>query len=326
MAARRVAVLSAMGMLLPSELRQFGDLILRPFEAVLRRTTREEALAGGQARNFALYERQGDASDDDDGSSSYGKETQLTSSIADHSHQAFAWISSKKQLGYLHLLGDMIKQLGVNIKPLLHRLLAAVLAIADNAQRRIEELSAASHDSKATATIEGDRESEYEDGDGNSDKDAMEIENEAYQDKNVLRSLRQLAVRRLGDIFALHLPGFVYTPYIECIYECVVSPRIDMLDVENTQAPSSLLGLLHVWSSYPDYLPYLTEYNQMTIPMLIRLLSAPKVHSKVISLVLDVIEAFVRVEDVAAEATPEIVALAKSTIRAQTPELLANIN
>ncbi|KAJ2763731.1 U3 snoRNP protein, partial [Coemansia linderi] len=104
------------------------------------------------------------------------------------------------------------------------------------------------------------------------------------------RSIRQMAVKCLAKMFELQPPQFDFTPYVACIYEQVVDPRIDNLTYENTQNSSALLLLLRSWSLSPKYFPYLVDYNPLAFKMLLGILAVPTAHSSVVSLVLDVLQ------------------------------------
>ncbi|KAJ1934156.1 U3 snoRNP protein, partial [Linderina macrospora] len=145
--------------------------------------------------------------------------------------------------------------------------------------------------------------------------------------------IRQLATRGLTGLFTLQTPDFDFGPYIQCIYDVVVNPRLGLLSVENTQNPSALLLLFRSWTLTPKYLPYLTAYNPQTFGMLISILVAPKVQTPVVNLILDILQTYLdyspeqaekvfRLTPVQAEACGEI---AKQTIQDHVSQILAHM-
>ncbi|KAJ1920636.1 U3 snoRNP protein [Mycoemilia scoparia] len=316
MGARRVAVLSAITMLQSQELEQFAQLIMKPFVPILKMATNESILKSDPGHIFSLTEQSWISGSDD---------SEDAMDIEKNYTDAFVNIPAKKQLGFLRLLGDMIKQMGVRLVPVLHNSLAVVLGLIANSQRQLENKPSVAENAEKGNEDESDADADADaDDEGDEEmlnKDSQTVNtNQHYQ---ALRTIRQTAIRRLRDIFALHPPNHTFEPYIQCIYYNVISPRIDMLDIENTQGPSALLELLHSWSTHPEYLPFLVNFNALTIPMLIRLLSAPKVRLNVISLILDIIESLIKVDEYAPD---DIKDLARATVKANTSELLSHIN
>ncbi|KAJ2685344.1 U3 snoRNP protein [Coemansia sp. RSA 1285] len=134
-------------------------------------------------------------------------------------------------------------------------------------------------------------------------------------------------------MFVLQPPSFDFTPYIPCIYNVVIDPRIDTLSRENTQNSSVLLLLLKSWSLAPRYFSYLVEYNTLTMRTLFDILVAPKVQPKVIVLVLEVLQAFLdydadnAVEEgtLEADAAERCTALVSATIHGHVSQLLSHM-
>jgi U3 small nucleolar RNA-associated protein 20 len=72
----------------------------------------------------------------------------------------------------------------------------------------------------------------------------------------------------------------------------MITPRLSVLDRENTQSPSALLELFHVWTTDRDsgFVPFLVDYDPQTLPKLYDCLVATNERPSVISRVLDVVE------------------------------------
>ena len=122
--------------------------------------------------------------------------------------------------GFLKLLGDMIRILGVNLRPWLHQFLAVVV--------RILQLSSKS---VLTAQQQADADAEAE-GDGSGDEDADALDETADNDdvdgelSTVVRgkqslvlgkSIRGLCLQRLGGIIA-QFPEYPYQPWLHVVY------------------------------------------------------------------------------------------------------------
>ncbi|KAJ1731734.1 U3 snoRNP protein [Coemansia biformis] len=156
---------------------------------------------------------------------------------------------------------------------------------------------------------------------------------DAGRRKKTAREVRQVAMLCLIRMFTLMTPAFSFTPYMQCIYEVVVDPRIDSLAAENTQSSSALLRLLKSWTLSPRYLAYLVDYNPLTFPMLLDILVAPKVQPAVVGLVLDILQVFldyspetaVSKHALSAEDAEKCGALVHSTLQAHVSRILAHM-
>ncbi|KAJ2489279.1 U3 snoRNP protein [Coemansia sp. RSA 2050] len=306
MKTRRMAIFNAMAGITPAELRSFVFIGLDSFDEVLAAATPKERLAD---ELFSLSA--GDATSgmdvDSDGESSVG--------LSLGAVEAMKRVSTKAQSSYFHLFLDMVRQLGFKATPVFHETLAILLSSIGCAQR---EFDAANDDLRELASNRGTDDSiaiddaeeadvdaaaaaATEDSDDDEDANAA-ISNEEDEDsggmtlgsikrrRDSARSIRQMAVKCLAKMFELQPPQFDFTPYVACIYEQVIDPRIDNLTYENTQNSSALLLLLRSWSLSPRYFSYLVDYNPLAFKMLLGILAVPTAHSSVVSLVLDVLQ------------------------------------
>ncbi|KAJ2350833.1 U3 snoRNP protein, partial [Coemansia sp. RSA 2611] len=226
--------------------------------------------------------------------------------------EAMKRVSTKAQSSYFHLFLDMVRQLGFKATPVFHETLIILLSSIGCAQR---EFDAANDDLRELASSRGTDDSMVVDDEEEAEVDSVAAEDSDDEDdanvavndeenedsgsmtlgsikrrRNSARSIRQMAVKCLAKMFELQPPQFDFTPYVACIYEQVVDPRIDNLTYENTQNSSALLLLLRSWSLSPKYFPYLVDYNPLAFKMLLGILAVPTAHSSVVSLVLDVLQ------------------------------------
>ncbi|KAG1882502.1 armadillo-type protein [Suillus subluteus] len=181
-------------------------------------------------------------------------------------------ISLKQQSGYLTLLGDVLKNLGSRLTAYWPALLGTALDIVANAQNHLSNVTAV-------------------DADEQVDDEADEEESESGEVSNsrVLRSLRQQGLKRLADFFRCPVE-FDFTSYISASFPAIVAPRLELLDQENTQAPSALLELFYVWTSQPKYSVHLVQHDSRVLPKVLDCLVAVNVKPAVINRVFDIVE------------------------------------
>ncbi|KAG1818154.1 armadillo-type protein [Suillus subaureus] len=181
-------------------------------------------------------------------------------------------ISLKQQSGYLTLLGDVLKNLGSRLTAYWPALLGTTLDIVANAQNHLSNVTAV-------------------DADEQVDDEADEEESESGEVLNsrVLRSLRQQGLKRLADFFRCPVE-FDFTSYLSASFPAIVAPRLELLDQENTQAPSALLELFYVWTSQPDYSIHLVQHDSRVLPKVLDCLVAVNVKPAVINRVFDIVE------------------------------------
>ncbi|KAJ2888976.1 U3 snoRNP protein [Coemansia asiatica] len=304
MKIRRAAVLSAMSAVSPDELRLFVSIGLESFRAVLESATPEELVHGGSnAQPLSLEYKASDmdVDEDEDDQAIAGSDNKLP----------IDKVSSKAQISFFNLLSEMVRQLGFKTMPVLHESLVILLSSIESAQRQID---VANKEIQRLITA-ADRESsdEADQDDTGQDEDDLDVDDDEDVDeddegkllvssstdnnrgqlehrKSVARSVRHLALKCLTQLFTLQPPDFSFEPYLPSIYQIVINPRLEFLSTENTQSGSVLLRLLKSWTLTPRYFSYLTEYNPMTLKMLLDILIAPKVQPEVVTLVLDVLQ------------------------------------
>ena len=180
----------------------------------------------------------------------------------------------KQQIGYLHILGDVLKQLGPRLISSWHALISATISLTSHSQSSLEALRQDNKDPQEDKELPSE---EVEDADPQAGSSKQ------------LRTVRQLGLRRLADFFSVSV-SFNFEPYMKEVFRTVLSPRLASLPRENTQAPSALLELLYVWSSDERYATFLVDYDERVLPQVYACLTAPGVKPTVISRILDIVD------------------------------------
>ena len=184
--------------------------------------------------------------------------------------------SLKLQIGFLHLLGDVLKQLGTRLTSRWHALISATISLTSHAQGSLEALRQDNKDPDPEGDIEL------------LPEEVEEADLQASSPKQ-LRTVRQLGIRRFTDFFRISVP-FNFEPYMKEAFRALLSLRLASLPRENTQAPSGLLDLLFVWSSDERYATFLVDYDERVLPQVYGCLTAPGVKPTVISRILDIVD------------------------------------
>ena len=180
----------------------------------------------------------------------------------------------KQQIGFLHLLGDVLKQLGTRLTPSWHALVSATISLTAHAQSSLEALRQDNKDLEEDVEL--------------LPEDVEDTDLQASSPKR-LRTVRQLGIRRFADFFRISV-SFNFEPYMKEAFRTLLSPRLAYLPRENTQAPSGLLELLYVWSSDERYVAFFVDYDERILPQVYACLTAPGVKPTVISRILDIVD------------------------------------
>ncbi|KAH7883427.1 armadillo-type protein, partial [Phlebopus sp. FC_14] len=186
-------------------------------------------------------------------------------------------ISHKQRVGFLNLLGDVLKILGPRITVYWSALLGTTLTLVASAQVRV---------GRAKLAEMPDNEEDKDDG---ADEE-VDDENETDEvSMKLARSTRQLGLRRIADFFRSPVT-FDFSAYLRASFGAIISPRLPLLDQENTQAPSALMDIFYLWSSRPEYVRYLVDYDDRALPKILGCLVATNVKPAVLTLVFDIVD------------------------------------
>ncbi|KAJ7494716.1 armadillo-type protein [Mycena galericulata] len=177
-----------------------------------------------------------------------------------------AEVSEKQQIGFIGLLGDVIRNLGPRLVAYWPALLGTTIDFIARAQARINSAGRAEEEAEIDAEDE-------EDIDENSPTSSG---------SKILRSIRQLGLKRLADFLRCPV-HFDYAPYMQAAFPAFISPQ-------NTQAPSSLLELFYVWTLDGERVMFLTQYDNLLLPKIYDCLIATNVKPAVVSKIFDIVE------------------------------------
>ncbi|KAJ2918304.1 hypothetical protein MD484_g2111, partial [Candolleomyces efflorescens] len=218
-----------------------------------------------------------------------------------------AAVNGRQVSGYLTLLGDVMRLLGSRLMQFWPALLGTTIDVVAFSQARIQEL-----------VTEDDGQAEGEEREEDAEE---EDEQDAPQDEHfspkVLRSIRQLGLKRLADFFRVPVV-FPFETYLAASFKAVVSPRLEAFARENIQSPSAILDLFHVWSSNHQHAFYLVRYDGQVLPALYNCLVAQNVKPVVVDRIFDVIERVIGYAEIDQAARDEI-------LLPHTELLLANL-
>ena len=253
-ADRRAAVLSAFGACSEKELGLLVDLMLRPFG------WDHTSPASGVRDGFQLE-------------------------VVDMSDDT---ASEKQFIGFLTLLGDVLKNLGSRLLGYWPALLGMTINLTGTAQVRI---------ASSTGQIIPEEKEEEEIAGATDDTpvdefeivEAVETGDPSTSSSKLIRSVRQLGLKRLADFFRIPVI-FDFTPYMHTIFAALITPRLPALDKENIQAPSALLELFYVWTVDGVHIPQLVDFNDETLPRIYDCLIATNVKPTVVSRIFDIVD------------------------------------
>lgn len=189
-------------------------------------------------------------------------------------------VTDKQVIGYLTLLGDVLKNLGSRLVPYWPALLGSTIDILHSAQKRIDALMREG----AEDAVEVEEGEDLEDI-GTKDDD----HNPMITSTKAVKSIRQLGIKRFTDFFKCPVP-FDFSIYLPAAFNSFITPRLPNLDKENTQAPSALMDLFYAWSSRNEHIVFLVQHSDTLLPKVYDCLVAVNVKPSVIMRVFDIIE------------------------------------
>lgn len=195
-------------------------------------------------------------------------------------------VAGRQQLGFLTLLADLLRYLGPQTVSHWPRLIGMTIKLVRDAQKRL------THEQDTSV-----------DAFGSTAEDETEEIAEPEKGAIPLRHIRSLGIKRLVQ-FVQTTTTFDFSPYLSAIFASIISPRLDKLEIENTQAPSGTLDLIAALAASPETALALVEYDNRTLPKVFACMTAVTVKPAVIGRVFDIVEALLEEGD---SATTEIV-------------------
>lgn len=216
--------------------------------------------------------------------------------------EAVSTVPKKQQIGFLTLLEDVLKVLGSRLGESVVRLFRFTVSFTGLAQQELQH-------------------SVPEEAEDVENNEGMDKENEESDSPSILRQTRltrQLGVKRLTQFFRLPT-DHSFSSYMPEVYRTVITPRLELFDRENTQAPSGLLELFDSWTMHPDKVMYLVHYDDRTLAKIYDCLVATNVKAGVLMKIFDMIERILAFSE-------EDESMTEALIRPYMPGLLANLS
>lgn len=201
-----------------------------------------------------------------------------------------AGTSDKQRVGFLILLGDVMRSMGSKLLLYWPSLLQTAIDLTAGAHAKL-----AAHPSSSDAAAAEDEEV---DADADPENEAEDNDQEAEDgtpaadgvSTRTTRHIRQLGLKRLSDFLKSPIESFDFRPFMAKAFPLFISPRLDAFPQENAAGPSTLLNLFWCISSRFQYTHFLVEYNDQTLPQIYRCLVVQGVKTETISRVFDIIE------------------------------------
>ncbi|PWN47862.1 hypothetical protein IE53DRAFT_334725 [Violaceomyces palustris] len=172
--------------------------------------------------------------------------------------------STRRQNGFLSLLGDTLKYMGAALQPYWSDLVGVTINLTHHAHLSVLESSASAVGTSVSAATAP------------------------------ARSIRQAGYKRITDFF--RKPStFEWSPFLTTLFGSLISPRLPALRVESTQSPSAFMELLHVWASKPETIRLLAAFDGSLLTNLYACLAVTSVKPPVVSRILDIVERIIAV-------------------------------
>ncbi|KAI6100638.1 armadillo-type protein [Pisolithus sp. B1] len=196
-------------------------------------------------------------------------------------------IGAKQQIGYLNMLGDVLRGLGARMVEWWPALFGTTVSMVATAQTR---LSSYKVEPPSEDQIQvGERREDEHPSEDNEWEERSDIEGPVLDMNDVpevsardARTIRQLGLRRLTDFFRASVV-YDFSPFLRATFDTIISPQ-------NTQAPSALLEIFASWSVRHEYAHYLVQYDGRVVPKVLDCLVSPGVKPAVVNFVLDFAE------------------------------------
>ena len=191
-------------------------------------------------------------------------------------------VAGDKQItGFLMLLRDVLKILGSRLVKYWPVLIEMTIGLTSAAQARAAGLE--------EGVEENNIEGILDDLDLPQDTVVSPSSSPPSSSSPKIVRSRQLGLKRFADFFENPV-NFDFSSYKKPAFASFVTPRLPVLDRENTQSPSALLELFHVWTTDSSFVPFLVHYDPQTLPKLYDCLVATNVKPSVISRVFDIVD------------------------------------
>lgn len=180
----------------------------------------------------------------------------IRDSVLDEDQLREDLVDTRKQVGMLNLLDDLLSTLETTFTPFTSTVVDPVLYCAIKASRDL-----------ATSS-------------------KNETDEPRAMKTSLLKTVRQRALQILSRL-AENSPEFAWQPYTKAIVQELVEPRLQELPIETAQSVSGILRLFAAWSKSPLTVPFLVEHNQEILVKVIDCLDVPSAKDEVRCFILD---------------------------------------
>ncbi|KAF3906112.1 hypothetical protein ABW21_db0209523 [Orbilia brochopaga] len=175
-------------------------------------------------------------------------------------------ISNRKQLGFVNMIEDMVKELGKSLGHIVEPIFDNLMVCVANASRRT---------------------SGYIDSDSEPENVTVKTD----------RMIRQVGFRCINDLFD-KFPEMPWTRYMPAFFNTLVEPRLPKFAAEHAQSRSGLLNVFVTWSAHANTAPYLISYNDTVLRRVSECLGIPSVSNEVVVEIISLVQNLVaRVEE-----------------------------
>lgn len=168
-----------------------------------------------------------------------------------------AIISSRKQLGLVNMIKDMLEVMGDRLAPFTERLIQALLYCLIQASRQLR-----------------------------LEKGVVDQVLEGVPQVSLTKAVRQVGMQCLNLLFQC-CPAESLRPYLSTIFSELLSPRLDAMPIETAQSVSGTLQLFSTWASSGDTVPFLVDYDARAMKSVIECLDVPSAKDQVKMFVIE---------------------------------------
>lgn len=205
-----------------------------------------------------------------------------------HNGLGEAHVSTRKQIGLVRMLEDILKHFGSTLQPLLTPMVDAILHLLVGSVKFTNNRNADDDD---------------------------DIAAKAY------KSVRIGGYKCLNAMFH-YCPNFNWKPYMPAIFNTLINPRLEKLPIETSQSVSAHLQLFSTWASSHYTVLFLADYNADVVPKLAECLTNESVKDEVVLFIIQVLRKIVQHTSSIDEAAEEVADAVKFRLLTKNIDLL----
>ncbi|MCJ1228741.1 U3 snoRNP protein [Toensbergia leucococca] len=161
-------------------------------------------------------------------------------------------LSTRKQLGLINMMKEVLEILGDQVAFLAHKFINALLYCMVKASRALSSSAVAdpSQDSVGVSQI------------------------------SMLKTIRQVGIQCL-TLLSRTCAAQDLRPYLPAVFTEIISPRLINLAIDTAQSVSGLLHLFSTWASSPEMATFLADFDSSVIGMVVDCLDVPSAKDEV---------------------------------------------